>query len=558
MKLRCLIQYIIYYFILPFWVYGCNTHHKYMSELRQIDSLIYSEPQQALTLLQELTLDSFSDKEERAYYGLLLAHATDRNERNLLPCDSLLNLAIDYYNKGFNKGRSLFYKARLLTAMGMEDEALGYYFSSLKEFGNTPREIRFKGMVHEDLGNIYFDQAIYKEALEKYTTALKYYSIINDKKAMIYASSMASSVCLVDSDNEKAHHFLNMEMQLAKEINDSSYISNTLQHASVFYESTDKPDSALYYAKKALTFIIDDTNTSKWLSSIGRIYLEKGQTDSASYYLEASLNTEDVEALAISHASLAELEKDRHNYKSAYNHLEQYTDIIDSIAAADKSSEIQKLGYQHEAEVKIAKHKAEMQLSNTLIITAAIIAILILIVILQQISKRKKTAQLRYERKINNMNQDMKILQTRITQNETMLTYLRKEQESYTAEIQNKEQEIKDLYQQREDVQHAFFRQSAIYKKINKLAKQDTVDKKKINVLNLADQQSLRDTIFAIYNDSITELRLRYPRLTDEDIIFLCLEKNNLPSSIIAYCFGSTNTQVINQRRYRLKERMTN
>jgi hypothetical protein len=35
-------------------------------------------------------------------------------------------------------------------------------------------------MVYEDLGNIYFDQAIYKEALEKYTTALKYYSIIND------------------------------------------------------------------------------------------------------------------------------------------------------------------------------------------------------------------------------------------------------------------------------------------------------------------------------------------------------------------------------------------
>ena len=558
MKFKCLRQYITYYSILSFLFYACDTDHQYMSELRQIDSLIYSDPQQALTLLQQISLDSLSSKEENAYYGLLLSHASDRNERNLLPCDSLLNLAIDYYRKGFNKGRSLFYKARLLTAMGMEDEAMGYYFGSLKEFGHTPREIRFKGMVYEDLGNIYFDQAIYKEALEKYTTALKYYSIINDKKAMIYASSMASSVCLVDSDNKKAHHFLNMEMQLAKEINDSCYISNTLQHASVFYESTDKPDSALYYAKKALSFTTDNTNTSKWLSSIGRIYLEKEQTDSARHYLEASLNTKDVEALAISHASLAEIEKDRHNYKSAYNHLEQYTDVIDSIAAADKSSEIQKLGYQHEAEVKIAKHKGEMQLSNALIITAAIIAILILIVILQQISKRKKTAQLRYERKINSMNQDMKILQTRITQNETMLTYLRKEQESYTAEIQNKEQEIKDLYQQREEVQHAFFRQSAIYKKINKLAKQDTADKKKINVLNLSDQESLRDTIFAIYNDSITELRLQHPRLTDEDIIFLCLEKNNLPSSIIAYCFGSTNTQVINQRRYRLKERMAN
>ena len=125
MRFKCLRQYITYYSILSFLICGCNTDHQYMSELRQIDSLIYSDPQQALTLLQQISLDSLSSKEENAYYGLLLSHASDRNERNLLPCDSLLNLAIDYYRKGFNKGRSLFYKARLLTAMGMEDEAMG-------------------------------------------------------------------------------------------------------------------------------------------------------------------------------------------------------------------------------------------------------------------------------------------------------------------------------------------------------------------------------------------------------------------------------------------------
>ena len=104
MKPRSLIQHITYYSILSFLFYACDTDHQYMSELRQIDSLIYSDPQQALTLLQQISLDSLSSKEENAYYGLLLSHASDRNERNLLPCDSLLNLAIDYYRKGFNKG----------------------------------------------------------------------------------------------------------------------------------------------------------------------------------------------------------------------------------------------------------------------------------------------------------------------------------------------------------------------------------------------------------------------------------------------------------------------
>ena len=36
MKPRSLIQHITYYSILSFLICGCNTDHKYMSELRQI------------------------------------------------------------------------------------------------------------------------------------------------------------------------------------------------------------------------------------------------------------------------------------------------------------------------------------------------------------------------------------------------------------------------------------------------------------------------------------------------------------------------------------------
>ena len=64
MKPRSLIQHITYYSILSFLFYACDTDHQYMSELRQIDSLIYSDPQQALTLLQQISLDSLSSKEE--------------------------------------------------------------------------------------------------------------------------------------------------------------------------------------------------------------------------------------------------------------------------------------------------------------------------------------------------------------------------------------------------------------------------------------------------------------------------------------------------------------
>ena len=56
-------------------------------------------PDSVLQLLniQPEEIEDFSDK-ECARYALLLARATDKCEQSLLPCDSLLNIALEYYD----------------------------------------------------------------------------------------------------------------------------------------------------------------------------------------------------------------------------------------------------------------------------------------------------------------------------------------------------------------------------------------------------------------------------------------------------------------------------
>lgn len=63
-------------------------------------------------------------------------------------------------------------------------------------------------------------------------------------------------------------------------------------------------------------------------------------------------------------------------------------------------------------------------------------------------------------------------------------------------------------------------------------------------------------TILDIYAEYISDMKTNYPKLTDEDILYLCLNEVELSPQTISLCFGNTDTHVLAQRKYRMKERM--
>lgn len=77
-----------------------------------------------------------------------------------------------------------------------------------------------------------------------------------------------------------------------------------------------------------------------------------------------------------------------------------------------------------------------------------------------------------------------------------------------------------------------------------------------MKVLTNAELKKLQKIIFEIYADYISYLQKKYPKLTEEDILYLCLNEAKLQPLTIALCFGYNNTHPINQRKLRIKERM--
>ena len=84
------------------------------------DTLIEEYPDSALQSLDlsPEEIEGLSDK-ECARYALLLARVTDKCKLSLLPCDSLLNVALDYYDDDEKeKAIALLYKGRLAGGNG--------------------------------------------------------------------------------------------------------------------------------------------------------------------------------------------------------------------------------------------------------------------------------------------------------------------------------------------------------------------------------------------------------------------------------------------------------
>ena len=94
--------------------------------LHQADSLLLVQPDSALALLERMPHERGAlSRKNAARYALLWAQATDKCFQSLLPCDSLLDVALRYY-KDANPDRALalLYKGRLEDEVGRPDEAV--------------------------------------------------------------------------------------------------------------------------------------------------------------------------------------------------------------------------------------------------------------------------------------------------------------------------------------------------------------------------------------------------------------------------------------------------
>lgn len=533
---------------------GCHSRQSPDKVLLYADSLMELYPDSTLLYLQSLDISGFSES-DKVYYGLLLTQATDKNYLPLLPCDSLVEAALNYYDEGDGllRAKALLYKSRIQQSMKMPTEAMENCFEGLKELGDSPKELRLKRMLYEDLGGIYQSQSIEDKALDMFQSSYRCDSLLNDEKLLKYSLVNIGWQHVILGSEEFAKEYLHKALQMALEQNDSLFIYNTYHRLSINSENT---DSAFVYVRLSCRYQTEKVDSIGLFLSLGDLFLELHELDSAELYLKRVLNSSDFDRQILASYSLSELEKERGNYEQAFNYRSFYGEHIDSVVSLHKMPEIERLAYKYELELGVIKERARTNDIIQYAVSLALILLLLFLLIIQRIHRRRKIARLMYESHIAGLNEQIALQQAGIERSKKDLIQLRLTQQHNEKEIAQKEQEIRKMIDEKEKLRNWFFMQTPIYKKIEALKNQKIVTSKEVQVLLQSDQVILKTTLFEIYGEYVKYLQSTFLQLTEEDYIYLCLKLCDLDDQTIAYCYGNSSKQIVVQRRWRLKEKM--
>lgn len=550
--MRSFIVYLNIMGLLAVCLFACNRHSS-NPLLHQVDSLLEMQPDSALTILKNISALEDLPEADRAYYALLLAEATDKNELSLLPCDSLLEFALDYYGDDDKElAVALMYKGRLLAEMDDEKAAIEMNLEALEILQNYPEDIKYRGLIYSALGLWYGNCGLYDKALEVLHQSFLYSF---DAKDTAIAYINIGYIYGMRNMQDSAITYQRKAVEYAMCSKDRSIILTSWHNLSICYRQFENVDSAVVYARKVLLHLSYGNGKADAYYNMGDLYVDLEQYDSARYYLEKSLSL--FPSRSIPYWSLAVMEAELGNFKSAYHYLDTFVMVQDSLDNSEQLTEVQHLVYKHQTESLVREEQIKSGRIIGWIVFTAVIVCFVIALIYQRRINRKNNEQALYRQSLQFAHEKLDVMQQRIEENESALALLQDKENRNLDEIDKKERLIAQLKQEKLELRTWLFRQTPIFKKVVSLSEQKEVDKKVRKVMTDAEREKLKKTVFEIYVDYISPLQQQYPKLTEDDLLFLCLQEADIPALTIALCFGHTDTIALNQRKSRLKRKMS-
>lgn len=535
---------------------SCTPQRPTHPLLGKAAALMEAHADSAFSVLKSIGSLRNMTPEDKADYALLLAEATDKSGYSLLPCDSLLNIALHVYDEDTRKRATAFlYKGKVQQEMENSTDALKSYRMALEILSNYPQEFYWKGFVYNMLGGVYGKQNLYAQAKDMYVNACYNDSLAHHDHHLISSLSNLGVAYIGYGNVDSA--FICQQRALHLSLSTDSFLLHTIYgNFGDLCARTGRNEIAITCLKRAYDACRSREDSLQCLWNLGEFYYNNQQLDSALYYLNQSKEASNVHIRYLSFFDLYAIAKQQGDIEAALKYLEISTQLEDSIYSTNVATELERKTYRWNADAQVRREHFKAKRRIYGIVSIAVILLLLTVIIYQQILKNKKIQQSNYKYLLHKLKQNLMDMQRDIAGRENTIAELRQKQEIRAGEIEEKEREIESMKMEKEKLRSWLFRQSALYAKIEKLSTQQKHNKERIAVLTNADQRQLRVIVSQIYADYIEQLRAQYPKLNEDDILLLCLQLADLSPFAIALCFGNNDAQIVAQRKYRMKSKM--
>lgn len=309
---------LIYFYLFLFTGLSACTYPDYSRRLALADSLMYTRPDSALTILYGIPPDEL-DSADRARHTLLAVEAECRNGV-AQPDDSVIRALVDYYQVQGNESmlsRAYYCLGIVNNSLSQKDVAMTAFLTS-ERYALKGEDSKLLGRIYGNMGYLYQTNDMEIEADSLYHLSEKMARLAHDS-AMLAEALTRQSIYLMKLG--KAYYPRAKQLLLeAYPINygPESKRRTTVMSLSLLYRLLQQPDSAIYYARRAVELCrIDTSGLRRAQCFLANAFYQYGPIDSASFYYEQCLHSSSPEIKHVAFLQLSEIAKKRKNWELA-------------------------------------------------------------------------------------------------------------------------------------------------------------------------------------------------------------------------------------------------
>ena len=502
-------------------------------------------PDSALYLLQQIPYPDKLHGRQQADYAFLLTQARDKNYLDSLQSDSLIKIAIDYYedhNDKVKAGKASFYYGTMLSYQDKSMEAMNAYLNAQILLEGT-QEYKLQGLLEENIGMLNYNQRMYDASILNFRKTVDYYKLAGDTLGVVYGYRNLARGYMMKASNDTARRYVDEGLKLLPDTT-HRVRSSLFQILGIMAEKEKDYEATIGFFWKALS---SDSNTFSqyhYYISLGKAYLSMGNLDEAERCFKKVVKSSKRYTQAGAYNYLSGLEKARKNYKDALFYKEQSDSLLEIVHNEDLRKQILILQKKYDNEkLRMENEQIKLEKESQFYLILLITILMVIAIVIIRTKYRR-----RFQRNIDTIRKNQEEIEEyafRIGE------YKQKSEEEQLA----KKKKIADLNgkiilltaENKELRENTCIKASCVLEQLNK-------GELIVQRMTLEEKRNLFDFMDLIFANFISRLNSNYT-LTKTDLILATLLKVGFTTNQLMFVFDCERNSVY-RMKLRLKEHL--
>lgn len=552
--------------LLLFCLVACGRSINVSPLLKEAEEYMNERPDSALYLLDSVIQPKDLSGEDKVLWCLLITQARDKK---YVPhtSDSLINIAVHYYNKKGNierEAQAYYCQGRVYMDMLLFDEAIVSYLKA-EELIQQTTNYNLQARIYNQLGDLYRKNSLHDGSLVYYRKANESYIMEDNQFGVAYTLRDIGLAYLNMGKLDSSLLSLNQSQEIIKKNEWKGLERLVLICLGNVYESMSLYSDAIDCIKESLKIEQKANQLYSAYYLLGSVYDRSGEKDSACYYWKKALDSPDINIQNRVYRHFSLLAYQKKEYGMAFHYNEQHLLLRDSIDIVFQPQKLSEINARYNFE-RLINEKNQLKLKKEeakfiylLIINILLVLVLICVFLLYrklQTIKDNEESLLNHRHQLNDSKSELERYKISLSQKESELKSKEKEIEEnsrkiHSWDIEKQEQlaeatclqkqililnnkiSAKEFSVRNMDLKMKRFVSN--YLKVSHPLMKNMFDKKVVvSKFSEKDWHNFDKQLNFVYPDFIRNLKKECPNMSDNEFRICCMYLLGVKTSVIA------------------------